>query len=64
MMNETINPEHDCQMSTKKGGYGVAVEYCYEDDGYFWVSNGEYASQVNYCPICGKQAPNPAEAAS
>lgn len=25
--------------------------------GQFWVSNGEYGTQVNYCPKCGAKAP-------
>lgn len=53
--------EHQCDMHTMDGGYGQAVGECYSDDGHFWVSNGEYASQVNYCPACGAKAPLPAE---
>jgi hypothetical protein len=38
--------------------YGVAFHNCIEDDnGRLWIQNGEYASQVNYCPICGYKAP-------
>lgn len=45
-------------MNTPEDGYGVAIEYCFEhDDGTFWVGNGEYGSQVNYCPYCGAKAP-------
>jgi wobble nucleotide-excising tRNase len=37
--------------------YGGAIRRCQEDeDGTLWVDNGEYASQVNYCPFCGYQA--------
>jgi hypothetical protein len=25
--------------------------------GQMWVANDEYASQVNFCPYCGKEAP-------
>ena len=25
--------------------------------GQFWVGNGEYGSQVNFCPYCGAKAP-------
>ena len=39
-------------------GYGEAVDGCYgTDEGEFWVGNGEYGTQVNYCPACGAKAP-------
>jgi hypothetical protein len=53
--------EHRCDISSMDGAHGPAISTCYEDEGHFWVDNGEYASQVNYCPVCGQQAPNPAE---
>ena len=37
--------------------YGSAIYYtCIDADGKMWVGNGEYESQVNYCPITGKKA--------
>lgn len=40
-----------------QGGYGHAVTDVYEGtDGTMWVSNGEYASQVNFCPFRGTPA--------
>jgi hypothetical protein len=37
--------------------YGSAIEDCREDDaGRLWVDNGEYATQVNFCPYCGYPA--------
>jgi len=43
---------------TKNGLYGRAIEYSRIDsEGRMWVGNGEYESQVNYCPMTGKQAP-------
>ena len=37
--------------------YGGAIYDCEEnEDGELWVDNGEYASQVNYCPYCGYKA--------
>jgi len=37
--------------------YGGAIFYTRIDaDGKMWVGNGEYESQVNYCPITGKKA--------
>ncbi len=46
----------------KSDSYGRAIYSCYErettDGGpkELWVGNGEYESQVNYCPYCGKKA--------
>ena len=38
-------------------GYGAAINSCSEiEEGELWVDNGEYASQVNYCPYCGFKA--------
>ena len=54
--------KHDCEFGLPQGGYGAAIEYCYEtEDGEFWVGNGEYGSQVNYCPMCGAKAPKQAK---
>ena len=51
--------KHDCKINTPSGLYGCAIDYCDEDDQCrFWVGNGEYLSQVKYCPECGMQAPN------
>jgi len=45
------------QYSTPEDTYGHAVDTTWErKDGTMWVSNGEYTSQVNYCPITGKKA--------
>jgi hypothetical protein len=50
-------PNYDC------GTFGHAIEGCYEkEDGTLWAGNGEYESQVSFCPYCGYQAkikPNP-----
>ena len=46
---------HNCAHVLPEDGYGAAIEDCVEhDDGSFWAGNGEYGSQVNYCPFCGK----------
>ncbi len=38
--------------------YGAALTKCYEDKlGCLYVDNGEYSTQVNYCPYCGYKAP-------
>ena len=53
---------HSCEFSHAPfDAYGPAIEYCRESDGEFWVDNGEYATQVNYCPWCGEKAPKPVE---
>jgi len=45
---------HRCELHSQSGGHGEAVEVCLEDeDGKLWVENGEYASVVFYCPVCG-----------
>lgn len=52
---------HECKLIAPHiaphDGYGNAVEYCSESEsGTLWVSNGEYSSQVNFCPVCGYKA--------
>lgn len=51
--------KHDCEGRFPKSGYGEAIDSCgdYDNDGTFWASNGEYGSQVAYCPYCGTKAP-------
>lgn len=45
------------QFFTPDGTYGSAIDSCWEEqNGEMWVSNGEYSSQVNYCPITGRKA--------
>lgn len=54
---------HSCEFSddNPEDGWGCAVSDVNERaDGTLWVSNGEYASQVSYCPVCGYQAKVPA----
>jgi hypothetical protein len=37
--------------------FGNAVEYVKEDsEGRMWIGNGEYETQVNFCPFTGKEA--------
>ena len=37
--------------------YGSAINVCVEhEDGTLVVDNGEYGSQVNFCPYCGYEA--------
>ena len=49
---------HHCDLDTAWSAYGPAVMVCVEDaEGYLWVTtNGEYASQVDFCPSCGLKA--------
>ena len=38
--------------------FGWAINYTFIDaDGKMWVGNDEYESQVNFCPVTGKEAP-------
>ena len=54
---ETSLGGHRCEESLPEAAYGKAITYCYEDvDGKLWVTNEEYASQVNFCPYCGFKA--------
>jgi hypothetical protein len=42
---------------TESKSWGAAIYYTRIDaDGKMWVGNGEYESQVNYCPITGKKS--------
>ena len=48
---------HICSGRLPCEEYGDAVTYCDEDfDHKLWVGNGEYASQVAFCPYCGFEA--------
>ena len=55
---------HSCAGTTANAECGPAITYCYEEggkyEGCFWVGNGEYESQVNFCPFCGEKAGKPA----
>lgn len=56
--------KHYCELVSPKDIYGAAITEVYEDDdGRLWAGNGEYASQVNYCPVCGHKAARAAAAA-
>lgn len=51
--------KHICSdgVAFPSGGYGAAVDDVDEhEDGALWVSNREYATQVNFCPFCGYKA--------
>ena len=49
--------DHSCELDSDYECYGVAITTCYEgDDGRLWAGNGEYGSQVNFCPVCGFEA--------
>lgn len=50
---------HYCEAPYKFFLYGPAIDDCFEDaDGHLFISNGEYGSQVNFCPVCGYKAKN------
>lgn len=51
--------KHHCEMPKNSEIYmcGPAIDYCIEyDDDLLFAGNGEYESQVNFCPICGYKA--------
>lgn len=53
------NEKHECMVPNKSkiGIWGDAVGICYENENNeLWVGNEEYATQVNFCPICGYKA--------
>lgn len=50
---------HYCDLKEFSHLHGPAIDYCFEDeDGFLFSSNGEYGSQVNFCPVCGFEAKN------
>lgn len=59
-MSENLNDTfHKCDMPDSSENYqgGPAISYCVEyDDFKLFAGNGEYESQVNFCPICGYEA--------
>ncbi len=38
--------------------YGCAIYYCFDFKGHLYVGNGEYESEVDFCPYCGFAASN------
>lgn len=55
--SQDYNNVHFCEIATKIHLGGPAIDECFEDsDGLLFVSNGEYGSQVNFCPWCGYEA--------
>lgn len=52
--------KHNCSGEFEIKENGPAFDICLEDSiGRFWVTNYEYANQVNFCPYCGEKAPTP-----
>jgi len=52
-------PSHPCRRpdeASEDVGYGQAIDVCWEEEGELWASNGEYSTQVNFCPFCGYKA--------
>jgi hypothetical protein len=47
---------HKCELDSPYRPYGPAILEVFEDDEGLWAENGEYCSQVNYCPVCGYEA--------
>lgn len=55
MMN--TDHDHNCECLLPQTGCGQAITICFQRHGELFVDNGEYESQVNYCPFCGVKAP-------
>jgi hypothetical protein len=56
--NIVKEPSWRIYYTTPAEQFGVAINYTYiDDEGKMWVGNEEYESQVNFCPITGKEAP-------
>jgi len=49
--------EERAYMDYAGSNYGVAAYATVEIEGKFYIFNGEYANQVNFCPFTGKKAP-------
>lgn len=48
---------HKCEGWLPRCGCGPAIDECVErEDGSLWIDNGEYGSQVAFCPCCGFKA--------
>jgi hypothetical protein len=54
LLDASAPARHFCSANTD----GSAVDFCKEDEeGRLSVQNGEYASEVFFCPFCGTKAP-------
>lgn len=52
--------KHSCEGVLPQCSYGEALDSCVENEvGELWVGNGEYGSQVAFCPYCGFKAATP-----
>jgi hypothetical protein len=59
LTRESNGKRHLCFIPCKSHLHGAAIEECFEDKVFnLFVSNGEYGSQVNFCPMCGYEAIN------
>lgn len=49
---------HKCIVPKKaeRSAYGHAVESFFINDDKLFADNGEYCTQINYCPFCGEKA--------
>jgi len=49
-------PDQDYDEETRQW-HGEAFTTCYMyESGKMYIDNGEYCSQVNFCPLCGLEA--------
>lgn len=49
--------KHECEEFLPSRGYGDGITSCSSNEkGELWADNGEYGTQVRYCPFCGFKA--------
>ena len=59
LLEKSNGKRHLCFIPYKQHLRGAAIDECFEDEEYnLFVNNGEYGSQVNFCPMCGYEAKN------
>jgi len=57
LLEKSDGNRHLCFIPCKQHLHGAAIDECFEDEDFFlFVNNGEYGSQVNFCPFCGYEA--------
>ena len=53
-----MNNQWEIFYKLPKQVHGEALQYTYiNSEGEMWVGNYEYETQVNFCPVTGKEAP-------
>jgi hypothetical protein len=64
---ESVDQSHDCEERNRHRGqerstnessapeelYGAAITKIDQRDGQWWAHNGEYSTEISFCPWCG-----------